>query len=361
MRELFPKAKTRASLIAALVFSAALGIYLYPCPGHAASSVGIKLPNDPNVRVLRALLGQPENQIDFAKAKVTIDRMIDPTVDEQATLNLLDAWAHKVRARIPPGASHVVQLMILGSTIYEPGPWNDNKPFSYDLDDPFGKDIQNKLISTYLATRKGNCVSMPILLVILGQKIGLNMTLAVAPNHMLAKFRQDDGTWINIEATSGTWINIEATSGTTFNDSDYQSQLHITPLGMQSGIYLRPLSQKEAVGAMMGTLEDFYERQRSPEHQLGLTELALKVNPKDVVSIIRRAGAYYHLLQQRYVSRYPRPDLIPASQRGDFQMLSKNNSQLFEQAEALGWRQPTNEEDAAYLQRARSVKAQRGE
>lgn len=47
--------------------------------------------------------------------------MIDPTVDEQATLNLLDAWAHKVRARIPPGASHVVQLMILGSTIYEPG------------------------------------------------------------------------------------------------------------------------------------------------------------------------------------------------------------------------------------------------
>ena len=277
--------------------------------------------------------------------------MIDQRVDEQTTLKLLDVWGDKVRARIPLGASHVTQLMILGSTIYEPGEWNDNKPFSYDLDDPFGKDTQNKLISTYLGTRKGNCVSMPILLVILGQKIGLNMTLAVAPNHMLAKFRQDDGTWISIEATSGT----------SFNDSDYQSQLHITPLGMRSGIYLRPLSQKEAVGAMMGTLEDFYERERSPEHQLGLTELALEINPKDVVSIIRRAGAYYHLLQQRYVSRYPRPDLIPTSQRSDFQMLSKNNSQLFEQAEALGWHQPTNEEDAAYLQRARSAKARRGE
>src|SRR5574337_1321803 len=315
-------------------------------------AVGLASPatntKDPNLTTLHRLVARP---VDYAVAKVTIDKMVDPTIDEQATLDLLNVWASKARARIPQGASHLTQLMILGSTIYEPGPWNDNQPFSYDLDDPFGKDIQNNLVSTYLSTRKGNCVSMPILLVILGQKIGLNMTLAVAPNHMLAKFRQDDGTWINIEATSGT----------TFNDSDYQSQLHITPLGMQSGIYLRPLSQKEAVGAMMGTLEDFYERQRSPEHQLGLTELALKVNPKDVVSIIRRAGAYYHLLQQRYVSRYPRPDLIPASQRGDFQMLSKNNSQLFEQAEALGWRQPTNEEDAAYLQRARSVKAQRGE
>lgn len=329
---------------------AAIGSGIFP-PAFSMSSVGITLPNDPNVRILRVLMGQPEDQVDFAKAKVAIDRMIDPTIDERATLKLLDAWADKVRARTPLGTSHVTQLMILGSTIYEPGPWNDYKPFSYDLDDPFGKDLNSKLISTYLATRKGNCVSMPILLVILGQKLGLNMTLAVAPNHMLAKFRQDDGVWINIEATSGT----------SFKDSDYQSQLHITPLGMRSGIYLRPLSQKEALGAMMGALEDFYERQRSPEHQLGLTELALDINLKDVVSIIRRAGAYYHLLQQRYVSQYARPNLIPMSQRSDFQMLSKNNSQLFEQAEALGWHQPTNEEDATYLQRARSAKTQRGE
>lgn len=316
------------------------------------TAIGLASPatntKDPNLTTLHRLVAHP---VDYAVAKVAIDKMVDPTIDEQATLDLLNVWAGEARARIPRGASHLTQLMILGSTIYEPGPWNDSKPFSYDLNDPFGKDTQNKLISTYLRTRKGNCVSMPILLVILGQKIGLDMTLAVAPNHMLAKFRQDDGTWISIEATSGT----------SFSDSDYQSQLHITPLGMRSGIYLRPLSQKEALGAMMGALEDFYERERSPEYQLGLTELALKVNPKDVVSMIRRAGAYYHLLQQRYVSRYPRPDLIPISQRSDFQMLSKNNSQLFEQAEALGWHQPTNEEDAAYLQRARSVKAQRGE
>ena len=57
--------------------------------------------------------------------------------------------------------------------LYHPGEWNDNKPFQYDLDDPLGtKKPNNKLISNYLKTRKGNCVSMPILVQSLGERLG---------------------------------------------------------------------------------------------------------------------------------------------------------------------------------------------
>ena len=48
-------------------------------------------------------------------------------------------------------------------------------------------------MSHYLATRKGNCVSMPVLFVILGQKLGLPITLAIAPNHVFAKYKRDNG------------------------------------------------------------------------------------------------------------------------------------------------------------------------
>lgn len=303
---------------------------------------------DPNLTTLHRLVAHP---VDYAVAKVTIDKMVDPSIDVKATLHELEGWAEKVRARLPPNADHYTTFMVLGSTLAVPGPWNDNHPFSYDLSDPFGKNIRNKLVSEYLKTRKGNCVSMPMLLLILGQKLGLDMALATAPNHNLVMFHQDDGTWVNIEATSGT----------SFADEEYQRQLHITPTGMRSGIYLRHLSPKEALGAMMATLEDFYERHESPERQLGLTALALNVNPKDVVSIIRRADAYYRLLQERYVSHYARPDLIPLPRHSDFQMLSRNNAKLFEQAEALGWHQPTNEEDATYLYKVQNAKTQRGE
>jgi regulator of sirC expression with transglutaminase-like and TPR domain len=332
-----------ARLLVAMVI---LGL---PSLGLAFRDVGIVQPSDSNIGVLRALIKEPEGQVDFAKAKIAIDHMIDPKVDEYATLKMLDAWAYKVRLRIPPHASNMTKLLVLGSTLYQPGPWNDYKPFLYDLDDPLGKNIKNKLILNYMVTRKGNCVSMPMLFLILGQKIGLDMTLSVAPNHNFVKFHQDDGTWLNIETTSGT----------SMSNGDYQRNLHITPLGMRSGIYLRPLSQKEVLGVMMGTLESFYAKHRSPEYQLTLTALALEINPKDTVSIIRRADAYYRLLQQRYVHRYPRAYMIPPALRDDFKLLSKKNLKLFHQAEALGWHQPTADEDAEYLKEVQEAKLKR--
>ncbi|MFA0925030.1 hypothetical protein [Xanthomonas fragariae] len=54
---------------------------------------------------LRLLLLQPEGSIDLANAKVAIDRMIDPSIDSDATLREVDQWAAKARARFPVGAS----------------------------------------------------------------------------------------------------------------------------------------------------------------------------------------------------------------------------------------------------------------
>lgn len=317
----------------------------------AVSSAGVVLPQDSNLHTLTLLLQPQDSQIDLARAEVTIEQMIDPTVDQAATLKALDAWADRVRARTPFGATNLQKLVALNTTLYQPGPWNDNRPFAYDFNDPLGKNIQNKLLSTYLNTRKGNCVSMPMLYVILGQKLGLDMTLATAPLHVLVKYHQDDGTWINIETTSGG----------TLRDQGYIDQFHIQPRALLTGIYLRPLSRKESVGVMIDTLEEFYAHHRTPEFQLGLTTLELGNNPKDVTSLLERGSAYYHLLQVRYMSRYPRPEDIPAKEQADYQMLSYNNRMLFAKAEGLGWRQPTPEEDAAYLQQIQNVKASKGE
>lgn len=319
-------------------------------PIHAAPSVGITLPKDPNLRALSALLQPPDSLIDLAHAEVTIEPMIDPSVNQAETLKELDAWADRVRARIAPGASNMEKLIALNTTLYQPGPWNEGRPFSYDFDDPMGNNIENKLLSTYLKSRKGNCVSMPLLFVILGQKLGLNMTLATAPLHVFVKFHQDDGTWLNVEATSGG----------TLRDTSYVEQFHIQPRALLTGIYLRPLSKKESVGVMIGTLEEFYAHHRTPEHQLGLTALELANDPKDVKALLMRGSAYYHLLQTRYMSRYPQPNEIPASDQADYQMLSLNNRLLFDKAEGLGWREPTPQEDAQYLQSIQNTKAKQG-
>lgn len=116
---------------------------------------------------------KPEDQIDLARSKLTIDRMIDPSIDVENNLKRLEAMAQKIRSMLPADASSLQKMETLIRYLYTAGSWNDNRPYRYDLDDPFGSNIHNKLLPTYLAIRKGNCISMPFLFIVLGQKLGL--------------------------------------------------------------------------------------------------------------------------------------------------------------------------------------------
>jgi len=305
----------------------------------------IPAPDD-GVVALQAMLSKPENQIDLAEAKVTIDHMLDPSVDELGTLAQVDEWAKKVRARIPPGTPEWDQLVILSKTLYEPGPWNDHHRFNYAFDDPFGKDLHTSELSHYLATRRGNCVSMPIFFAILAQKIGLTATLAVAPNHILVKFKHF-GQWMNIEATSGGWLK----------DSQYQEEFDISPVAMQSGIYLRPLSPREAVVAMATPLLDEYKVHHTPAQQLAIANLALTYYPMDIVAMLNRALAYDDQVTLLYRNKYPDPALMSPAQQADYQALMGHYFETGNQIKALGWHQRSQQQDADYVQRIQQAKA----
>lgn len=265
------------------------------------------------------------------------------------TLLQLDTLAARIKARFPANATSQTKLELLVTSLSQPGPWNDYRPFSYDLNDPFGKTIRNKLLSTYLATRKGNCVSMPVLLVILGQKLGLDITLATAPEHVLAKFRNDQGQWINIEATSFG----------TKRDASYQQEMGISPKAMANRIYLRPLTKRESVVVMLSTLMELYGQQQRQERRIAVADLALQADPRDVVAMLQKGNAYFRLMQQKYMSKYPSPEAIPPAQRTDFEALRRNNDLWFDKAEALGWTMPTQAQDANYLQTIQRTKAAR--
>lgn len=302
---------------------------------------------DPALRTIQSLLATPEAELDLAKAKLTIDRLIDPDVNVSRTLVQLDAMAAQVKAQLPPGANRRTKLVTLMTYLYQPDPSSGQPPFSYDLDDPFGKNINNKLLTTYLNTRKGNCVSMPVLFVILAQKIGLDATLSTAPEHVLAKFRDDDGQMVNVENTSVG----------TKSDSSYARDMNITAGALTNGIFLRRLSKRESVVVMIGTLMEFYGQQDQQARRIAVADLGLRADPKNVEAMLQKGGAYYRLLKQQYLDKYPTPAQIPPEQRQNFETLARNHLLWFNKAEALGWREPTQMQDAGYLQSIQRTKA----
>lgn len=243
---------------------------------------------------------------------------------------------------LPPNASSRAKLEALKTYLYTAGPWNNQQPYQYDFDDPLGQKISNKLLPVYLASRKGNCVSMPLLFIILGQRLGLDVTAAHAPLHVLVKYR---------DSSSKNYINLEATSGANpARDVWYQQQFPMTDQAIANGIYLRPLSKKETVAAMVLTLAESYMQQRQYERAIDVADLVLEYDPKSVNAMLHKGSACAWLIRERFQKKYPTPNLIPPEERQYYVYLDQSNRSLYQKAEALGWREPTQAEDAKYLQ-----------
>jgi hypothetical protein len=84
---------------AAASASKTINIGLIGCGGRGSGAANDTLTANANVRIVAMA------DIDLAKAKLTVDRMIDPQIDIAATVAQLDAMALQIKTTLPAGAS----------------------------------------------------------------------------------------------------------------------------------------------------------------------------------------------------------------------------------------------------------------
>ena len=302
---------------------------------------------DPNLQTLKAILEKPDDKIDLARAKLTIDSMIDPSIDVESNLKQLDAMANQIKKMLPANATSLQKMETLIQYLYKAGPWNDNQPFRYDLDDPFGRNIHNKLLPTYLQTKRGNCISMPLLFILLGKNLGIDVTIATAPRHLFVKYRLDDGVFRNFEATSG---------GPKL-DSSYRRDMPMTEQALANGMYMRPLSKKETVAMMAGSLMEFYEKQGQHERRIALANLALGYYPQYDGAMLHMITSYLSLMEREFKDKYRSPADIPMKERTRYVQLGKNMDIWRGKIEALGWRRSDETTEFNYMKTIQRTKA----
>jgi regulator of sirC expression with transglutaminase-like and TPR domain len=282
---------------------------------------------------------------------LTIDKMIDSSIDVEGSVKKLDAMAAGIRAMPEFGASSATKLEALRRYVYVSGTWNGHQPFEYDLDDPLGANIKNKLLPTYLASRKGNCVSMPLLFVILGQRLGIEVAVSLVPKHVFVKYRDELGTWINLEATSGA---------NPARDVWVREQSPFTDEALANGLYMQPLTKKETIAVMAGTLSEYWLRHGDHEKAIALSDLTLAYYPKDVAAMLQKATGYGRIARAQFEEKYPSPKQIPADERGYFEYLIHQHRSWVAKAEKLGWREETKEDMDKYLWSVKQARARGG-
>ena len=290
---------------------------------------------DPAVFV-QALLDTREADLDFARAKLEIDHFVDPSIDIEDSLSEIESMIATVgrmlaTIREDEAETSAEKLNALRAFVYEPGWWNDNRPFRYDLNDPYGQDPNSQLLTRYLETRLGNCVSIPILFLILRKRLGLDMTLSTAPLHVFVKYTDDDGR---------TW-NLEPTSGAGFTrDVWYRRKTPMTEQAIANGIYLKTLSRREALAVMATTILDHLMAEQRYEEAIALTDVLIEAWPAYAYTHVKKSTAYYRLLEAEIIRKYPNANDMPPEKIERANMLYRANLDAFRKAEELGWREP---------------------
>lgn len=298
--------------------------------------------NFAEAKTLKAILEQPESSVDFARVKLSIDKMVDPTIDIKTNLKKIDSIVNQIKSMLTANATSTDKMLAIKKYLYEAGVWNNYVPYQYDFDDPTGTTkIKNKLLPTYLVTKKGNCVSMPLLFIILGQRLGIDVTASTAPRHVLVKYT-DSGT--------GQTYNLETTSGANpSRDVWYQQTMHVTDEALANQVYLQKLSKQESLAVMATVLAESHYDKQEYEKAMMISDVVLKYYKKDVDVMLMKGTLFYQLLAKNYIKKYPTSNLIPVPERPYYEFLSINNRYWFEKAESLGWRQPTKENNENYL------------
>lgn len=291
------------------------------------------------------ILRQRSADIDLVEAKLAIDHLIDPSLDVQANLRLLGSMVEQIKAMPAFGTTETAKLAALRKYLYQAGDWNDFRPYQYDLSDPLGTRISNKLLAQYISSRKGNCVTMPVLFVLLGELLGLEVAAATAPKHVLAKWKNEAGEWINLETTSGA---------NPARDAWIREQMPMTDEAIANRVYLQPLTKNETVALMATTLAEHYFSRAEYDRAIAIADLVLEQYPRNAETMVLKAAAFGRLRSKRFGTNAA----IPEAQIDHFEYLSRKSRSLFAQAEALGWRAETDAAEAAYTRRV--IKVQNG-
>jgi regulator of sirC expression with transglutaminase-like and TPR domain len=284
--------------------------------------------NSSPAQAVREILNRPESRLDYLEAAIAFDRLIDKNSPIPATRATVARLVDAARQMAGPRPSHAYKLAAVRQAIYVAGAWNYNRPFSYDLDDPFGAQVRSKMLSSYVRTRKGNCVSMPVLFLIVTDRIGLNVHLAAAPLHLFVRYTDPAGIDHNLEATSG---------GHEARDIWYRQNLPMSDRAIESGIYMRTLSRRVTVAAMASMVLDVLLAERRYQEAADVADAILAANPRDAYVMVKKGSAIAGLMQSEYYDRYPDPNHIPPRLLPRYRLLAGANEKAFRDAEALGW------------------------
>jgi regulator of sirC expression with transglutaminase-like and TPR domain len=174
----------------------------------------------------------------------------------------------------------------------------------YDLSDFDAANPSNLFLNGLIDRKVGTCVSMPMLYVALGWRLGYPIKLVSVPTHLFARW--DDGEHrVNIEATG---------YGADLTD-DFYEQEYFVPVEWKGHGALASLTPRQGLAQMLLARADYWARQGDTTRQVADALRANLLHPEHPLAITELERAWSRRAEQNEYFANAVSQLLAAGQR----------------------------------------------
>jgi regulator of sirC expression with transglutaminase-like and TPR domain len=251
---------------------------------------------DPSLRELATLVSRPDGRLDLARAALTIAQWEYPALEVEAYLERLDGLARGVdgsrRSTDPLGRLHRLREYLF----VEQG-------FAGNHEDYY--DPRNSFLNDVLDRRQGIPLTLSLVLIEVGKRLGLAVEGIGLPGHFIAGARLDD-----------SQIFLDPFNGGALLTPESCEKLVGRVLGRKVTLteeHYAPVSGRQLLGRMLANLKGVYWQRQAWDKVVGVIDRLLVLDPKAAGEWRDRGIAWSNMGEiqrgladwERYLTEFP--------------------------------------------------------
>ena len=251
------------------------------------------------------LLAREDARIELARACLLIAEDAYPGLDVENYVGEVERLALRLRARLSRAAGAEEKVVALNQFLFDDLGYSGNADHYYDP--------RNSYLNEVMDRRTGIPITLAVMYMELGRKIGLPLQGVSFPGHFLVRLRLRSGMLV-LDPFSG---------GEPQSEDELRDRLkRVIPRDATGGVpvrelpldqFLEPATNRQILARILRNLKGIYRETDKPERMLEVLNRALVVSP-DSTSDLRERGLVYQRLEcyraalkdlSAYVAREP--------------------------------------------------------
>lgn len=235
---------------------------------------------------LSKLMRTPDSSFNIAECALIVARHEYPSLDVPGYLQQLDQIAERLRLRLPADAGKPHVISMLNHYLFRELGYAGNRDNFYDPRNSFLNDVIDRRI--------GIPITLSILYMEIGRRVGVTLQGVSFPGHFLAKYVTDQGVIVLDPFNQGISL-----SEADLRERLRQSGGGVDSLDMPLSALLRAATPHEILLRLARNLKAIYSNAGELEKAIATANLILCLNPQDASELRDRATMYHQLFCYR--------------------------------------------------------------